>query len=52
MHAAQLISGATMAIWIGTGFFPPLRLYAHAIRRAILLIYLACCVGFIAYVLA
>ena len=52
MRAAQLISGATMAIWIGMGVLPPLRPYAHAVRRALLLIYLAGCVGFIAYVMA
>ena len=52
MRAAQLISGVTMVIWISVGVLPPLRPYAHAVRRALLLLYLASCVGFIVFVLA
>ena len=52
MRAAQLISGITMAIWIGVGVLPPLQPYAHTIRRTLLMAYLICCMGFIAYVMA
>ncbi len=52
MRAAQLISGITMVIWISVGVLPPLRPYAHVVRRALLLLYLASCVGFIVFVLA
>ena len=51
MRAAQLITGVTMAIWIGVGVFPPLRPHAHTVRRAVLMLYLVCCLGFIIYAL-
>jgi hypothetical protein len=47
IRAAQLITGVTMAIWIATGFVPPLQRHAATIRRAVLIIYLLCCAGFI-----
>jgi len=49
MRAAQLITGVTMAIWIGVGVVPPLRNYAGPVRRAALALYLLCCAGFIVY---
>lgn len=51
MRAAQLITGVTMAIWIGIGVFPPLRPHAHMLRHAVLLLYLVGCLGFIVYAL-
>ncbi len=51
MCTAQLVTGVTMAIWIGVGVLPPLRPHAHAVRRIVLALYLACCLGFIVYAL-
>ncbi len=51
MRTAQLITGVTMAIWIGMGVLPPLQPHAHAVRRVVLALYLAWCLGFIVYVL-
>ena len=49
MHAAQIITGATMALWIGVGLVPGLKPYAGAIRGAGLAAYLATIAGFAIY---
>jgi len=49
MHAAQIVTGATMALWIGAGLVPGLRQHAGAIRGAVLALYLLTFGGFVIY---
>lgn len=49
MHAAQIVTGATMALWLGAGLVPPLRPYAAAMRGVVLALYLAAIAGFAIY---
>ena len=49
MHAARIITGATMALWIGVGVVPGLKRYAGAIRVVVLAAYLAAIAGFLIY---
>ena len=49
MHAAQIVTGATMALWIGVGVVPALKPHAGAIRGAVLALYLAAIAGFAIY---
>jgi len=49
MRAAQIVTGATMALWIGVGLVPGLRLHVSAIRRAVLALYLLAFAGFVIY---
>jgi hypothetical protein len=51
MRAAQLLTGATMAVWLATGWVPGLRPYVARIRAVLLLAYLGVCAAFAAYVL-
>ena len=51
VRAAQIISGAAMAVFIGVGVVPGLRPYAATIRLVLLTAYLVACCGFIAWVL-
>ena len=51
MRAAQIVTGATMAAFIGVGLAPGLREHARVIRGALLVIYLVACCVFVAYVL-
>jgi hypothetical protein len=51
MRMAQFVTGAAMAAFIGVGFTPGLREHAHAIRLALLGLYLLTCLVFVAYVL-
>jgi hypothetical protein len=49
MRAAQALTGAAMAIWIGVGIAPGLRKYARTVRGAVLALYLLACLSFILY---
>ena len=49
MHAAQVITGAAMALWLGVGLVPALRPYAGMIRGAVLALYLLTAAGFVIY---
>jgi len=51
MQAARIVTGVTMAAFIGVGFAPGLRPYAGRIRLWLLLLYLLACVGLLARVL-
>jgi len=51
MHAAQILTGATMASWIAVGLIPGLRPHAGRIRLAVLAAYLLGCAGFIVWFL-
>lgn len=51
MHAAQILTGATMALWMLAGLAPGLRAYATRLRIAILSIYLLGCAAFASYFL-
>jgi hypothetical protein len=51
VRAAQIVTGVTMALFIGAGLTPGLREYAGRIRVALLVLYLLASCGFIAYVL-
>ncbi len=48
---ARIVTGATMAAFIGVRFAPGLREHAGAITLALLALYLLACGGFVAYVL-
>lgn len=50
MRAAQVFTGATLALWLLVGYAPPVRRHARAIRGCLLAIYIAGCAGFFAYV--
>jgi hypothetical protein len=50
MRSAQIITLATLALWIGVGVVPPLRPHARGIRIATLALYLVGCAGFVVYV--
>ena len=49
MRVAQVISGMTMAVWIGVGFVPALRKHAYVVRAIAGVLYLLACLGFIIY---
>ena len=51
IRAAQVVTAAAMAAFIGAGVVPGLREHAAALRWAVLVLYLLTCVGFVAYVL-
>ena len=51
MQTAQIVTGATMAAFIGIGLVPGLREHARTIRGMLLVIYLLACGIFVAYVL-
>jgi hypothetical protein len=51
MRAAQILTGATMAVWLACGVVPGVRPYATKLRAGLLAAYLLCCFGFIAFVL-
>ena len=50
MRAAQTITFATLALWIGVGVVPPLRPHARRIRAVVLALYLLGSAGFVLYV--
>ena len=45
MRAAQILTGAVLALWLAIGYVPALRRYAVAARLALLVVYLVGCVG-------
>jgi hypothetical protein len=51
MRTARIVTGATMAAFIGVGFAPGLREHARAIRWALVVLYLLTCCAFVVYVL-
>jgi len=51
IRAAQIISGAAMALFIGIGVVPGLRQHAATIRLWLLAAYLLACAVFVAWLL-
>jgi hypothetical protein len=51
IRAAQVVTGAAMALFIGIGIVPGLREYAGRLRLSLLVLYLLACSGFVAVVL-
>jgi high-affinity Fe2+/Pb2+ permease len=51
MQAARIITGVAMALFIGIALVPGLRQHAGRLRLGLLVIYLAACLIFVAYVL-
>ncbi|HTW71354.1 MAG TPA: hypothetical protein VME47_15820 [Acetobacteraceae bacterium] len=51
MHAAQTLTGGTMALFLAVGLVPALRPYAGRIRVGVLAAYLLGCAALIGYVL-
>ena len=51
MHAAQILAGVTMALWIFVGLAPGLKAYATRIRVGVLIVYLLGFAGFAVYAL-
>ena len=51
MHAAQILMGATMALWIIVGLAPGVSAYATPIRAVVLILYLLGFAGFVIYML-
>lgn len=49
MRAAQILTGATMALWILVGLMPSLKKHATPIRVALLSLYLLCCAAVVIY---
>jgi hypothetical protein len=52
MRAARIVTGVTMALFVGVSVAPGLRRHAGAIRLALLLVYLVVCAVFIVNVLS
>ncbi len=51
IRAAQILTGATMAAWLASGWIPGARPYTTKIRTVLLAAYLLGCTAYIAYVL-
>ena len=51
VHAAQILAGATMALWIFVGLAPGLKAYATRIRIGVLVVYLLGFAGLAIYAL-
>jgi hypothetical protein len=51
MQTARIVTGATMAAFIGVGMVPGLRQHAGRIRGILLVVYLLACGIFVGYVL-
>jgi hypothetical protein len=51
MHAAQILTGTTMALWIVVGLAPGIQAYATPIRAVLLILYLLGFAGFVIYLL-
>jgi hypothetical protein len=52
MRAARLVTGVTMALFVGVSVAPGLRRHAGRIRLVLLVVYLAVCSVFVATVLS
>ena len=51
MQTARIVTGLTMAAFLGIGFVPGLRARAALARGVLLGVYLVACVVFVGYVL-
>ncbi len=51
MQTARIVTGLTMAAFLGIGFVPALRQRAMLARGVLLAVYLAACAAFVGYVL-
>jgi hypothetical protein len=51
IQAAQIVTGAAMALFIGIGIVPGLREHAARLRLALLVLYLLACCWFVGRVL-
>ena len=51
MRAAQIVTGAAMAAFIGVGLVPAFRPHAAMIRGVLLVLYLITCAAVVGYVL-
>jgi hypothetical protein len=51
MHAAQILTGVTMALWIIVGLAPGINAYATRIRAVVLILYLLGIAGLVIHVL-
>ena len=45
MHAASVVTGLTLALWLAAGVIPALRRHAPVIRAGLLTMYLAAWAG-------
>jgi hypothetical protein len=52
MQAARLVTGVTMALFVGVSVAPGLRRHAGRIRLGLLVVYLVVCSVFVATVLS
>ena len=52
MRTARLVTGVTMALFVGVSVAPGLRRHAGRIRLVLLVVYLAVCSVFVATVLS
>ena len=50
LRAAQVFTFGTLALWLLLGFVPPLRRYARSAQACLLIVFLAGCAAFLAYV--
>ena len=48
LHAARIMTGAAMALWLGIGYVPGLKRHAMRIRGAVLVLYLVGCAAIFA----
>ncbi|HUB14986.1 MAG TPA: hypothetical protein VMB34_23770 [Acetobacteraceae bacterium] len=51
IHAAQILTGLAMALFLSVGLIPGLRRHARTIQAVVLTAYLLGCAAFIGYVL-
>jgi hypothetical protein len=50
IRAAQIITLATLALWLAVGYVPPLQRYVSLVRAALLAAYLVGSAAFVAFV--
>jgi hypothetical protein len=51
MHAAQILTGLAMALFLAVGLIPGIRTHARKIQAVVLAVYLLGCAAFIVYVI-
>jgi len=51
IHAAQILTGLAMALFLAVGLIPASRPYARKVQAGVLAAYLLGCAAFIVYVL-
>lgn len=49
MRAAQVFTGATLALWLAIGYVPAIRRHANIVRSFLLGLYFVGCAAFVAY---